>query len=64
MFIVTKVKSGNGSIVICMQDTFARELVYKIPYRRAPLGRVRARAKVSCIQLSRAIGLQMEVVSR
>ena len=42
-----------------MQDTF----VYKIPYRRArawPLDRVRARAKVSCIQkiplLARTLG--------
>ena len=46
-----------------MQDTFARALVYKIPYRHArawPGGRVRARAKVSCIQLARALGLKAE----
>ena len=42
---------------ICMQDTFTRaHFVYKIPYRRARawpsgcIGRVRERAKVSCIQ--------------
>ena len=42
-------KSSGGSL----------NVVYKIPYRRArawPLGRVRARAKVSCIQRSMLTG--------
>ena len=57
---------NDGSLIICKIRLLTRalglraelgqaraQLVYKIPYRRArawPSGKVRARAKVSCIQ--------------
>ena len=67
--ILCKLTTAKVAGFCCIQDTFA--LVYKIPYRRArawpsgfvqPLGRVRARAKESCIQplLARALGLKAE----
>ena len=47
---------------LCSRDdrVSCKQVVYKIPYRRArlalrPLGRVRARAKISCIQVNKLI---------
>ena len=34
-----------------------------IPYRRAPLGRVRARAKVSCIQVTKLVGVPKDFLA-
>ena len=50
----------NFKIIIIISTRLAVQLVYKIPYRRTrawPLGRVRARAKVSCIQRVSLLGV-------
>ena len=49
----------NFKIIILIATRLAGELVYRIPYRRTrawPLGRVCARAKVSCIQRVSLLG--------
>ena len=58
-------KYGAGGI---MEETPEdRVPVYKIPYRRArawPSGLVRARAKVSCIQIKSLLGGEGQLVER